>query len=80
MICIKDCKLSGKDNIIRLGDNIIVDMIDDYGIYIRILKLNQQFGLSWYCYIIPTCLVQEHFLNLAEWREQQINSILDGDD
>jgi hypothetical protein len=89
MVCIKDCKLPGKDYIIRFGDNVVVDTVDVYGGWIGILKSEtEESTLSFGSvtvekkdfipmYSIPITLVKEHFITLADWRDKQIDKILD---
>jgi len=38
MICIKRCKLPSTKYMIGVNDSVVVDIVDDYGSYIGILK------------------------------------------
>lgn len=73
IVCIKDYKIydmnysASKDDLLE-----VVDILEDKFMYPVILKDTKQIqiNISWNEF-------QEHFITLSEWRDKQINSILD---
>jgi hypothetical protein len=73
VVCIKDYKIydmnfsASKDDLLK-----VVDILEDKFMYPLLIKDSKEnyVNMSWNEF-------QEHFITLAEWRDKQINSILD---
>ena len=81
MICIKRCKLPSTKYMIGVNDSVVVDIVDNYVSYIGILKSETEEEKKWSIpmYAIPTNIVKEHFMTLADWRDKQIDKILENE-
>jgi hypothetical protein len=72
-ICIKDCNTKGINSVnLNKGLCYYIDPYNSYSISPEIYSIDNKY----YGYILYEEL--SNFITLAEWRQQQINLILDG--
>jgi hypothetical protein len=84
MVCIKRCKLPGTKYMIGVGDNVIVDkyrdnISDKYRDNISWIGIIEEEKGSIPMYRMLTGTIEENFMTLTDWRNQQIDKILNED-
>ena len=74
MICIKRCRLLDRKYIFGVGDIILVDLTEN-----DTSMILEASGKDKNLYPMSTEILKECFITLAEWRDKQIDSILEDD-